>query len=173
MTQGARQFGKARIAALLLLVAGLLVGGPASKYLKTRAKAQERQARIAAQGVPWNGGKPTAPIELRSSVSGEIEAGEWVEVELELVPTGEGCVLLQSRARGLDGIEVSDDSVWDHPSCALGESIRRTLRVLAPEGVSGSIVLDLHMEMDSGMVYTVTRSVVLYAEGAESAAESN
>ena len=151
------------VALITLGALALSIRAPLTRYLK----AQEREARIARQGAPWNGGKPTAPIELRSNVSGEIAAGEWVEIELELVPTGEGCVFLQSRARGLDGIEVSDDSVWDHPNCGLGESIRRSLRVLAPEGVSGSVVLDLRMEMDSGMVYEVTRAVALSAPGAE------
>jgi len=149
----------AGVLALGLIAVGLW------KPLHRMNREQARLDRIAQQGQLWNGGKPTAPIQLEPSVEGEIEPGEWVDVDLNLIPTAEGCVALSSRTRGMDGVEVSDDSVWDHPTCRQGERILRQIRVRAPEGVSGLVAVDLRMELDSGMVYEVTRSVAFRAEG--------
>lgn len=149
----------AGVLALGLVAAGLW------KPLHRMNRGQDRLDRIAQQGQPWNGGKPTAPVELESNIEGEIEPGEWVDVDLSLTPTTEGCVALSSRTRGMDGLEVSDDSVWNHPTCRQGERITRQIRVRAAEGVSGLVAVDLRMELDSGMVYEVTRSVAFRAEG--------
>ena len=148
-------------------VLGVTLAASSRPLLKLQSE-RARQARMALQGKPWNGGKPTAPIELESSIEGEIPRGEWVDLELALIPSASGCIGLSSRVRPLDGLEVSDDSVWSHPVCAQGERILRQLRVRAEAGVSGLLAVDLRMEMDSGEVFEVTRSVALRAEGASS-----
>jgi hypothetical protein len=115
-------------------------------------------------GKPWNGGKPSAPIDLLYSRDGDIPAGEWVEVDLEFVARTPGCVRIVSRLRALDGLEIQDESEWQHPNCAEGEGVVRAIRVRAPEGVSGTVAVDLRLELESGRVFEVTRAVGFSAQ---------
>ena len=104
-------------------------------------------------------------------MEGEIPAGEWVDILLRIIPQSD-CMGLTSVARGLDGLEVSDDSSWSHPNCVAGEAVTRELRVRIPSGASGLLAVDLHMETPGGGVYDVTRSVGFRANGASVLPES-
>lgn len=125
---------------------------------------REREERIALQGKPWNGGKPTAPVQVESSLEGEIPADEWVDVDLSIIPQSD-CTVLTSQVRGVDGLEVSDDSAWTHTGCVAGGAFQRQLRVKVPAEVSGLLAIDLHMEVVGGAVYDITRSVGFRAQG--------
>jgi len=125
-----------------------------------------------AQGKPWNGGKPTAPMQVVSNIEGEIAPEEWVEVELSLLPLAP-CQGLSSVLRGVDGIEVSDDSRYSHANCNAGEPIVRQVRVKAPQGVSGLVAIDLAFEGLDGTAYEVTRSIAFRAQGAPVLMDSN
>lgn len=161
---------KASVFALvLLLAAGWSIS---SHRFEAWRLGREREARIASQGKPWNGGKPTAPVQVESSLEGEIAAEEWVDVDLSIIPQSD-CTVLTSQVRGVDGLEVSDDSTWSHTGCVAGGAFVRQLRVKVPAGVSGLLAIDLHMELPGGASYDVTRSVGFRAEGTPVLLESN
>ena len=154
---------------VVVLVAA--VTGTRSAAFRSWKLGRERDARIAAQGKPVNGGKPTAPIQVEASIEGEIPAEEWVDVTLRVIPQSD-CTGLTSVARGVDGLEVSDDATWSHPNCVSGEAVTREIRVRIPAEASGLLAVDLHMEMPGGAEYDVTRSVGYRAEGAPVLLES-
>ena len=157
------------LAVVLLAAAGWSVSAQRFEAWKL---GREREARIAAQGKPWNGGKPTAPVQVESSIEGEIAAEEWVDVDLSIIPQSD-CSVLTSQVRGVDGLEVSDDSTWSHTGCVAGGTFVRQLRVRVPAGVSGLLAIDLHMELPGGATYDVTRSVGFRASGTPVLLESN
>ncbi len=156
-------------ALLVLLAAGWSVS---AKRFESWSLGRERESRIASQGKPWNGGKPTAPVQVESSIEGEIPADEWVDVDLSIIPQAD-CAMLTSQVRGVDGLEVSDDSTWSHTGCVAGGAFVRQLRVKVPAEVSGLLAIDLHLELVGGATYDVTRSVGFRAEGTPVLLESN
>jgi hypothetical protein len=142
---------------LVLLLATACAGAG-----EKRAAPEEGRSEAKVEG-PWNGGKQTAPIELSSSLSGEVQTEAEQTVVLSLTPRRD-CQQLTSVVRGLDGVQV-ETSARSHGACVAGQAVQHEARVKVPSGVAGHLVVDVSMEVE-GRHLAVSRAVELRAPGA-------
>lgn len=141
-------------AGVLGAVVLLATGGCASDSNRAEGKEGGGASR------PAQGGKVRAPIDVTSSVEGEVPSGVPFSVTLAVTPH-EACQSLTTRVRGLDGVVVEGEAV-SHGPCVAGTPVTQGARVRVPDGTAGYLVLDVSLERLDGRRITDARSFELH-----------
>jgi hypothetical protein len=146
---------KAAVSWGLILLLGCAVADP----------APTSNPKQASQVKRWNGGKVQAPVEVRSSVSGQVTRDDPFPVTLTLVPQT-GCRQLTFGVRGLGGVEVTGVASRTATPCAAGVALSSTVQVRVPPEVSGTLVVDVSVVVEGGRTVSSSRSFPLSRTGA-------
>ena len=100
---------------------------------------------------PHHGGKPRIPISVGTQ-SGQVLSADTQSTVVILIQPEAGCTELRARFRGIDGIEILQDSGQKSGNevslgeCRPGEALSHELVIRAGQGSSGSVVVDLQMD---------------------------
>ena len=119
----------------------------------------------------WNGGKMRAPLDVQSSLTGEVGSADPLPVTITVTPEA-ACRKVTTALRGLDGVEVSAPA-REHVPCIAGQPLIHVAQVRVPPGVSGRIVADVSIELESGQQMATSRSFELRSAGAATRQKSN
>ncbi len=136
--------------ALALVVAGLWAGD-------ARAK----------DGEPWNGGKQTVPAEVRAELPGRVLAGKTQHATIVVTPTRD-CVTLETRVRGVDGVDVRASAWQRQKTCEAGRAVRIPVTLVASAQQAGLVTVDLRLDV-GGRTVESSRAFEVRAPGAAAA----
>jgi hypothetical protein len=142
----------------------LLLGATTSARAQWRAPAKPKPKPAPADP---SAGKRRVFVEITSSLEGEVAAEEEHALTISLTPT-RPCSQLTSRVRGEGGVAVQGTLEKKHPSCAAAQIQHHEVRVSAPKGTTGYVVVDVTLTSD-GRPQKATRSFPIRATGAKPA----
>ena len=118
----------------------------------------------AKDGEPWNGGKQTAPAEVRADLPARVIAGKALQATIVVTPTRD-CVTLETRVRGVDGVDVRASAWQRHKTCEAGRAVRVPVTLVASAGRAGLVTVDLRLDV-GGRTVESSRAFDLRAPGA-------
>jgi hypothetical protein len=143
-------------------VSALMLGGVMLARGVRGGNALQANPKAAARGM-WNGGKPSAPVIIESSINAPIAPDQDTHLVLTLTPTRD-CAELTTEVRGIDGAAVSGDTARSHGQCIAGRGVVHPVTARVPQGVAGYAVVTVNLWMD-GERYSEVRAFPLEARG--------
>ena len=118
----------------------------------------------AEDGRPWNGGKQTAPVDVRAELPSRVTAGKVQRATIVVTPTRD-CVALETRLRGVDGVDVRSSGWQRQKTCEAGRAVRLPVALVASAQEAGLVTLDLRLDV-GGRTVESTRAFEVRAPGA-------
>ncbi|MFN0064132.1 MAG: hypothetical protein ACKVPX_16615 [Myxococcaceae bacterium] len=107
-------------------------------------------------------GKPHGPFQAVASFEGEMPSGASVPWSVTVTPSRD-CEMLETRLRGLDGVDVNAQVV-SHGACQGGASVTHAAEIRVGPATSGLVVLDVSMRVD-GREWNDSRTFAVRAKG--------
>jgi hypothetical protein len=105
--------------------------------------AAKQSSEEQPAGLPWNGGKPTAPVRVRSDLEAPIAIHQDVPFRI-FIKVDRPCRELVVRLRGLDGLQlVGNELPQSLGPCTTADEVSVEVVVRLSQQVSAYLAVDL------------------------------
>ncbi|MBI3535708.1 MAG: hypothetical protein HY072_09530 [Deltaproteobacteria bacterium] len=126
---------------------------------KSHFSKWNHNARDSREGKPFNGGKFSPPVDIKSNLNGMVQSNVDLDLNLEIV-IGDDYDEIITRVRGIDGVTLSGELEKRHPAKSQNPNPSHFVSAKLPDGVSGFVVIDVTYTTKEAS-YSVTKAISL------------
>lgn len=117
-------------------------------------------AKPAPPGRMWNGGKPSAPVDVQAA----LDPSDASVLVVRVTPQAP-CTKLVTTVHGTDGVAVDAGSAHQEDSCTMGTTVEHRISLRAPSSGVGYAAITVRLDVH-GRPMSLTRAVAVGAPGA-------
>ncbi|MBI4925934.1 MAG: hypothetical protein HY843_08435 [Bdellovibrio sp.] len=126
---------------------------------KSHFSKWSHNTRDSREGKPFNGGKFSPPVEIKSNLNGMVQSNVVLDLNLEII-IGDDYDEIITRVRGIDGVTISGELEKRHPAKNKNPNPSHFVSAKLSDGVSGFVVIDVTYTTKEAS-YSVTRAISL------------
>jgi hypothetical protein len=145
-----------------LVLAGLAVATSLALRAQTHFPASPLWAE--AEGHPYNGGKPHAPVSIEQDAPVTVNPDQELDFGIRVTPF-EDCAGFRIEVLGTDGVQVTSGGTSGLESCQGNVSVVHLARVRVPARVAGYVAATVTLTYADGRTQAHGASFPLQAPG--------